>query len=373
MNRRRIEHRGLTLTRIYRKGRQFYYFAPAPVEDPKTGKVGLWHNVGPVAAGEDAARARAREIIAHNSPGEATGDMPEHVEAYRLGYLKKREKERPREPARIKIFEQGNKEFSRVCRVIKEGFAAFDVAQVRPADIAVFVDQWEGQRSAQVYKARLSDFFAWASRKGLRNDNPAREVKVEKTDGRTRYITHEEFHKIRDALLVGDDGRPTPSGRMVQAYVDLCYLFYQRTTEIRLLKWSDVTGDSMLFQPTKTEKSSGAKVAVPITPAARAALEQAKAAGKIRSVYVIHTLHGQPYDAHGLGTAWRRACQRAGVADATLKDLRAKSATDAKKQGFTEEQISVGLAHTSVEMTQTYIREIEAVKSEIVLALPPKN
>src|SRR5260363_329830 len=44
---------------------------------------------------------------------------------------------------------------------------------------------------------------------------------------RDRYNTVAEYHRIRDALLIGADGRPTSSGAMVQCYIDLCYLLYQ--------------------------------------------------------------------------------------------------------------------------------------------------
>jgi integrase len=372
VNRRRLTHRGLTLSRIYARRRRYYFFSRFPIENPRTGRIAKWHSLSLISEGEAKARELAAEIIRHNAPAGAGGTFPTHLEAYSLAQLKRREKDRPREPARVKIFEEGQKEYSRICRVIKEAFSDFDVDQVMPVDVAAFLDQWEGQRSAQVYKARLSDFFAWAARKGLRNDNPAREVKVEKPRKRDRLITDAEFHAARDALLLGQDGRPTPSGPMVQAYVDLCYLFYQRLTEIRLLKWSDVQGDSILFTPTKTEKSSGAKVAVPISPAARAVLERLRSMGKLRSIYVIHTLHGQPYSDNGLRTAWKRACARIGVIGATLKDLRAKAASDARRAGFSKEQIRVGLAHTDQAMTETYLRGQDAPVSEVVLELPPR-
>lgn len=375
MARRRSTLRTLAETRIYQKGLRLYYFAPEPIENPTTKKVAKWHPLCKASEGEKKAREIAELIIAHNKGALGAGDMPGHLETYRLAYLKKREKKRPREPARVKMFEDGSKEFSRVCKVIQNAFADFDVDQVEPFDIANFVDQWEGQRMGQVYRARLSDFFAWASRRGLRKDNPVASVKMEKPEDRDRYISHKEFHAIRQALMVGEDGRPTPSGPTVRAFVDLCYLTMQRPTEIRLLKWNDIdeADGVILFEPTKTEGSSGAKVRVPITPGIKDALARAKAAAKIRSFYVCPQRNGQPYTSRGIGDAWERACKRAGVTDATLKDLRAKAATDTKRRGHDIKQISVGLAHTDSATTETYIKLRDPETMQIPMTLPPES
>jgi hypothetical protein len=74
-----------------------------------------------------------------------------------------------------------------------------------------------------------------------------------------------------------------------------------------------------------------------------------------------------------MASAWRRAAQRAGVTDATLKDLRAKAMTDAKRDGYTVKQISIGGAHTGEEMTKGYIKLRETPVSEVVMKLPRKK
>lgn len=374
MNSRRKSNHSLTNSRIYQKRNRYYLFAREPIENPRTGKVAKWHSLCAVVDGELKARTAAADILRHNAEVLTLGDMPQHLEQFRLHELILREKDRPREPARIVMFEEGSKEITRSIGVIKRAFEDFNVVQVQPVDVARFVDQWLGQRMAQVYLSRLSKFFRWAVRRGLRSDNPCLNVRVEKPKGRKRYLKHDEWHRIRDALMVGKDGKPTPSGPMIQCYIDLCYLLYQRTTEIRLLKWTqiDFAAGEIHFKPTKTENSSGAAVAVRITPAVREVLERLKSlgGGGLRSIYLIHNRKGQPYTSHGIGDAWDRACERAGVEDAILKDIRAKAASDAKKKGYTMEQIKVGLAHTDVEMSEEYIRGREAERSEIEMELP---
>jgi hypothetical protein len=101
----------------------------------------------------------------------------------------------------------------------------FDLVQVKPSDVAQFLDQWEGRRSAQAYKAHLSKFFAWCCRRGLLNSNPARDVTVEKPQARDVYMTDEQYLAIHKYLAIGKDKRPTRSGPMIQCYMDLLYLF----------------------------------------------------------------------------------------------------------------------------------------------------
>ena len=371
--RKRTTNKSLAHSRIYVRGRKFLLFSAEAILNPTTGRLAKWHPLCLVSDGELKARELANAIAIYNAPGKGGGDFTDYMEMYRLAVLKKREKGRPTDPLRLKMFAESTKEISRKCKILTEAFGAFDVAQVMPVDVAQFLDQWEGQRSAQAYRSRLSDFFSWACRRGLRNDNPVRDVKVEKPPSRSRYIEHAEFHAIRNALLIGKDGKRTPSGEMMQCYVDLCYLLYQRTTEVRLLKWSDIGDGAIKFTPTKTEKSSGANVSVPISPAIQAVLDRAKAIGKVKSMYVIHAINGKPYGTRGVGTAWVRACERAGIENATLKDLRAKALTDAKKAGYTMEQLSVAAAHTDVQMTDTYIKRREVANSDVVMTLPPEK
>jgi integrase len=67
---------------------------------------------------------------------------------------------------------------------------------------------------------------------------------------------------------------------------------------------------------------------------------------------------------------FKRACVRVGIKGVTSKDLRAKAATDATKQGYQEKQLQTALAHTDGATTRVYIRGREVSVSEVVLKLP---
>ena len=376
MARHRTTNRGLTNSRIYIKRKRYYLFTADYTISPIDGKARQWHSLCLVADGEASARELAQRVIKHNTQQDEEGDFITYFKKYSSSFFKKREQEAPKDPPRLRMHQTANKNFKSVFNTIEQAFKTFDLVDVLPVDIATFVDQWEGQRMAQIYQSRLSDFFKWTCRKGYRADNPCREITVAKPKKRSRYITDDEFNTIKDALLLGQDGLETRNGKMVQCYVDLCFLLYQRTTEIRLLRWDQITDKGILFTPTKTEKSSGAKVLVPMSPVVQDVLERAKKAYPERSEksdYVIHTYDLKPYSTGGMASAWRRAAQRAGVTDATLKDLRAKAMTDAKRDGYTVKQISIGGAHTDEEMTEGYIKLRETPVSEVVMKLPRKT
>jgi integrase len=267
------------------------------------------------------------------------------------------------------------KEHGRLLDIAAAEFVDFDVAQVDTADILQSCENLFGGRptAARSYKARLSTFFRWAIAKRLRADNPCREAWLDAPPKRDRYITDDEFIRIREAMLLGDDGRPTRAGQMAQVFVDLCYLTAQRPTDIRRLLWSQVRADGLAFKPTKTAGSSGAKVVIPATPAIQDALERAKAFGAVRSVFVVHTLDGSPYTMSGIRSAWVRACKRAGVTGATIKDLRPKALTDAKRAGYGIEELKVAAAHSSVTTTEGYMKTFDEPVSVVRLTLPTRG
>jgi integrase len=370
MNRRRSKTKTLYGTRIYLRDGAYKYFAPEPVYNPATGKTTKWVKLCSEKEGELAARQALAQLLQHSPQSKGRGDFPIWFGKWRDTLLAKRSFDEPKDPARAKIWLDGTKGLVSVLAKIEDAFADFNLVEVKPSDVAIFLDQWEGRRSAQSYKGHLSKFYAWATRRGLLNANPAREVTVDKPLSRDVYMTHEQYNSIRDKLLIGKDDRPTRSGPMVQCYMDLLYLLYQRGTDVRLLRWDQVTPEGILFKPTKTERSSGIKVMIPMSEPLRAVLDRAKSLRKMRSMYVIHTEHGQPYTAHGIGSAFDRAKVRAKIKGVTLKDVRAKAATDAKDSGYEMDELQVALAHSDQATTKVYIRSREVPVSVVSLKLP---
>jgi integrase len=370
MNRPRKITRTLTGSRIYVRRGKYQYFSQTAVFNPDTGKSTKWLILCSVDEGELAARQKLAEVLGHIKRSSGSGDFSVWFDKWRQELLKKRTAQCPADTARARVWKDGTKGLLSVLSKIEHAFADFDVTNVLPADVAQFVDQWAGRRSAQSYRGHLVKFFAWCARRGILNTNPAREISVETPQKRDVYITDDQYLRVSQALLIGDDNKPTRTGPMVKCYMDLLYLFYQRGIEIRLLRWDQVTPEGILFKPTKTERSSGTKVLIPIGEDARAVLAKAKALRKMISMYVIHTEHGQPYTSHGIGSLFKRACKRAGIKGITLKDIRAKAATDAKSAGYSEDEVKVALAHTDAATTRDYIRQRDTPVSSVILKLP---
>jgi integrase len=253
------------------------------------------------------------------------------------------------------------KEIKRMSDTIAHCFSQFQVIDITPKDIYAFVNEWvkEGKlRTAQRYMSVLKKFFTWAIIQGLRSDNPASVISTKAPAPNRRYITDAEYTAIRAKCLP-----------MVQLFADLCYLTGQRSTDIRELQWSSINCQMIHFVPSKTEDSSGKSVDVPLTAPIIDVLIQLDEMrlGK----HVIHTRTGTVYTAHGIGTLWERARIEAGVdAGATIKALRAKHATDAKKLGYSEQEIQVSLAHTDAGTTRTYLKERVTDTSVVSLKVP---
>ncbi|RWA51735.1 integrase [Cupriavidus sp. UYMSc13B] len=235
----------------------------------------------------------------------------------------------------------------------------------------------------------LSVMFTYAVRKGLRNANPVTEVAGATERKRDRYITDAELEAVRAAALLGNDGKPTLSGRPIVALIDLAYQTAQRIGDLLALNWADVSDEGVMFHPAKTVNSSGVRMLVEMTPDLQATLDMAKE-GKVKAIGpVICTQSGGRFTYSGAQTAWKRAglrarqryekeCAETGSApDARhlvglhFHDLRAKALTDKRRQeGAAAAQALAG--HTTAEMTAHYTkaRQVERVRPVSVRRQP---
>ena len=271
------------------------------------------------------------------------------------------------------------------------GFRNSDVAGVKPVHVShwlktKYIDKLPMQR---VMRAFLSGFFQWCVDTGKIDTNPCREVRLKKPKARTVYITDDHFARIRTALLTYTYvvRKDTPrektitakvqTGPMMQCFFDLCYLTAQRSTDVRSLTWAQVDREAGVihFLPSKTEDSSGVAVDWPITPEIAAVLDRVReldGVQRIGKLPVIHALDGKPYGATAARSAWDRACERADLTDAgyTVKDIRAKSATDAKRAGYDLDEIMAALAHTDAKTTEIYLKQRDVPLANLRLAVP---
>lgn len=297
-----------------------------------------------------------------------------------------------------KYAESFRAEWRRRGETVKTGFSKFDIQQVDAGAIYDFLhDNWGDKLPTfQAMHAWLSKFFAWATVKRYASGNPCREIQVKKPKKRTVYIPNDHFLAIRTALAVYSYEKKikgqkrtieakVPTGPMMQVFVDLCYLTIQRATEIRELQWkqdpADPFGCSWVdenagvihFVPSKTEDSSGEVVDWPITPEIQAVLARARALEpRFGQRYVVRDENGAQKTMAACRDAWRDAKRRAGLSKApyTVKDIRAKAMTDARRAGYDIDALQVAAAHSDRNTTEIYIKSRDVPVSTVRMALP---
>lgn len=327
-----------------------------------------WHALSRVSEGMPALYRALAELA--SMPAHQSTAIPARLTAWKLQAL----------PG-LSAAEQ--KEQIRMADEVGHAFGDFRTEQVQAKHILAFLQQWSSKgklRTAQRYRAMLSKFFKWVIVQGDRADNPVDPVSTKAPKRSKVYMPHDAFLAIREKLM-GNHGHKCASGPMMQCYVDLLYLTGQRGNDIYSLRWADIDEQAGIirFRPSKTADSTGAMVDFRITPAIRDVLDRAKQLMKGKSrvcPFVIHTLGGAKYTAHGLNSAWSDARKRAGYPTPlgyTLKNIRPKHATDAKTAGHSMEQIQNVLAHADTEMTRRYIKQYEPAVGAVELKLPEKG
>lgn len=218
--------------------------------------------------------------------------------------------------------------------------ADFEPGQVTQADIYDLLDQFRetpnmGNRVLTV--ARL--VFRYAVKRRMIPNNPCVGVDRMPERKRDRYLTDAELAAIRGH-----------AGDRLQVIIDLLYLTGQRVQDVLDIKRTDLTDDGIAFQQRKT----GVRRTVAWNAALRAAVKAAKALpGPANALLLLRGRWGGAVDYRSLHEQWARACRLAGVTDAHIHDIRAKSATDAKREGADPQAL---LGHASEAMTARYLR-----------------
>lgn len=139
----------------------------------------------------------------------------------------------------------------------------------------------------------------------------------------------------------------------LQVVIDLLRLTGQRVTDVLGIRRADLRDEGIYFQQRKTST----KLIVRWSPELRQVVERAKNLDKsLGALTLMHGRGGKPLDYRSVHDQWVRACAKAHVDDADLRDLRPMAATEAKKQGVDATAL---LGHASPAMTKRYLRDKE--------------
>lgn len=246
------------------------------------------------------------------------------------------------------------KELANLLKFFNDPPALLD--SIKPIHIRQYMD-WRGKQAktrANREKALFSHIWNMARAWGITDQpNPCSGIKGFSEPGRDIYIEDEILEAVWQA---GDQA--------LRDALDLAYLTGQRPADVLEMSETDVIDDVLAVEQGKT----GKKLRIEVTGALAALMERIKARKqgyKVHTLKLICTETGRPVNSEMLRWRFDRAREKAAKASPALaaairafqfRDLRAKAGTDkAESAGIQQAQAQLG--HTSVVMTEHYVRD----------------
>lgn len=196
--------------------------------------------------------------------------------------------------------------------------------------------------------------FSWGIEHGLVKSNPFASLKMTTPPQRERFLSREEAGSLLDALdsLEADGGINSAFGDAIR----LLLLTGARKTEILGLKWREVNVDrkTLLLPPERTKAGGqNGERRIMLSPPALAIIERRRSATSRPEGFVFPALRG---DGHIIGVrrGFARACERAGLENVRIHDLRHSFASFAIADGATLFLVSKLLGHANARTSERY-------------------
>ncbi len=199
-------------------------------------------------------------------------------------------------------------------------------------------------RTYNLHRTMLRQVLAFAAIEGLREGfNPVDNIPRIALVPRKRWVRDDEIKALKTAAL-----QATRNGEALVQMIDLALLTGQRISDLIKLRWQDVGVDGIYVQQQKTKE----RLLIEWSPALRAAIAACERGDKIGHVLKTQSGHGYRYS--GIRSAWVRACERAGIEDLNIHDLRGRAGMDARDADGLESAKDL-LGHRSIKMTEQYV------------------
>lgn len=229
-----------------------------------------------------------------------------------------------------------DKELTNLLRV----FGHMPIDAIAPMHIRQYMDI-RGQTAkvrANREKALFSHIFNKAREWGFTTaQNPCQGVKGFKETGRSRYVTDEEFERVK-----------INAHYTVVDAMDIALLTGQRPADVLKIRRADIRDGALWIVQNKT----GARLGIEVTGELAAVIDRIKQRpSKAISAYLIQDENGQPLSQFALRSRFDKARTLAKV-DFQFRDIRAKAATDTGDLAHSQKL----LAHKNREMTEHYVR-----------------
>ena len=242
---------------------------------------------------------------------------------------------------------------------ILPGFGAKVIDRITPTHVRRWFEAFSrtapGNANYNLHILRQIMNFAIAC--GHIHSNPARDVKWNRRQPLTRFLSREEIVRLHKVL----DEHARQGSRQPADIIRLLLLTGCRRSEIVRLRWSEVRGDTLVLGDSKTGPRK-----VPLNTQARRILERQPRGG---SPFVFPSPLDQSRPRSPDLRLWYRVRREAGFEDVRLHDLRHTHASHAVMNGVPVPVVSRLLGHSNVRMTLRYAhlgdREIEAAAERI--------
>ena len=243
------------------------------------------------------------------------------------------------------------KQYEAAAERLKENFADFEPREVLQRHVvALKLHMVDTPNMSNRVISVLRAVFTYALEQQIVDSNPCIGVRRHLEHKRDRYITHGEFQAIC-----------ANSSDNMRVIYEMCYLTGQRIGDVLAIRLADISAEGIAFMQEKTN----ARLLVQMTPDLEELIARVKALPrKIRGLTLFCSPRGgKPVHYSSVKDAFAISCRKAGVDDASLHDLRAKSLSDTDDQGNDAQKLG---GHTDAKMTQRYLR-----LRKINVGLPP--
>lgn len=206
-----------------------------------------------------------------------------------------------------------------IARTLRPVFGHCDPNEITSGHIAQFLQRrLDGDAGVVANRemACLSSVYNFGLRTNDAKFNPCHGVSRNTERPRTRYVEHDEFRKVFDAV-----------SEPFQDFLAALYLTGLRQGDIRSMKRSQITPQGLRVTHRKTAGTTGKTVLVSMTEALRYFIIRAQTRAP-SSIYVFTNENGDPWGTWAIQSQVRRVRERIGRHDWTLHDVRAKAESD---------------------------------------------
>jgi integrase len=229
-------------------------------------------------------------------------------------------------------------------KALREIFIEFSPQQVTSRNVAEIKQAYSDRPSkGNQLISLLKQVFQYAVEWGIIENNPAVGIRRQKETVRTRYITDSELNLIL-----------TNAKEPLKSIVTLCYYTGQRISDVLSIKKSDISDNGIYF----TQQKTGQRLFIEFNDELLVIINNL---APTNSPFLLCTKKGDAHKYTAIQSSWARLMESLKIDDCHIHDLRAKSLTDAKKQGKNAQALG---GHASESMTNRYIRSRDTITAQ---------